>query len=235
MSSEPTPTPTPTPSPEPHRPGRRLHPLVRVALVAAILTAAIVGWLPFPWRVPVVGALAMALVWLETGSLEAMGLGRPRSARETLGWSVFLLLAVVIVVARVISPILDALSGTSADLSVYGALRGNLELALGLLWKALLSAAIGEELVYRGFFLHHALALVGGSTAGRWLAVVAGGAIFGYAHLEQGWNGVVLTGITGALFCAVFLRSRRNLWALFLGHALMDTWGIASLYFGWAF
>jgi uncharacterized protein len=52
------------------------------------------------------------------------------------------------------------------------------------------------------------------------------------AHIIQGPVGVISTGVVGMIFGWGWFRSGRNLWALILGHALVDTYGIAMMFFG---
>ncbi len=208
------------------------HPLARIAAIAVILALAHYRWLQFPWRMPVVGVLGIALVWLETRSLGACGLQR-RPFRAWLGWTLLLLALVIGLVNPFVQPLIDALTGTKADYSGYGALRGNFNAAAQLAGGAWLSAALGEELVFRAFLMHHLDHVLGRYRGGQVMAAVAGGALFGAMHLSQGISGVLLTGLVGALFGYVYLRSGRNLWATVLAHGLIDTWGIATLYLGW--
>lgn len=207
------------------------HPLARIAAIAVILALAHYRWVQFPWRMPLVGILGIALVWLETRSLSACGL-RPQPSRAWLGWTLLLLALVIGVINPFVQPLIDALTGTKADYSGYGALLGNVNAAAHLAGGAWLSAALGEELAFRAFLMHHPITCWplswrtrdGGS--GR-------GALFGAMHLTQGISGVLLTGLVGALFGYVYLGSRRNLRAMILAHGLIDTWGIATLYLGW--
>ncbi|NJC29947.1 hypothetical protein GGR79_001414 [Xanthomonas arboricola] len=208
------------------------HPLACIAAIAVILALAHYRWVQFPWRMPLVGILGIALVWLETRSLSACGL-KPQPSRALLGWTLLLLALVIGVINPFVQPLIDALTGTKADYSGYGALLGNVNAAAHLAGGAWLSAALGEELVFRAFLMHHLDHLLGHYRGGRVMAAVAGGALFGAMHLTQGISGVLLTGLVGALFGYVYLRSRRNLWAMILAHGLIDTWGIATLYLGW--
>lgn len=208
------------------------HPLLRLALIAAILALAHFHWLPFPWRMPAVGAIGLGLVWLETRSLQACGLRR-RSPQAWLGWTLLLVALVVGLVDPWLEPLINQLTGTATDYSGYGALRGNPPAAAKLIALAWLSAAIGEELVFRGFLMHQLSALLRGVRGANLVAALLGGVAFGLMHAGQGVSGIVLTGIVGSLFGYVYLRSGRHLWAMMLAHGLIDSWGVTSLYLGW--
>lgn len=176
--------------------------------------------------------MAVLLVLLAREPLASIGFCWP-VPRSTVLWA---LLAVVVscgVITPFVEPLLNRITGTTADYSGYGALTGNLRAAVRLAAFAWLSAAIGEEIIFRGFFIHQATALMGGSRAAEMSSVVLGAGLFGLAHLSQGLVGVLLTGLTGLLTGAIFLSSRRNIWSTILAHGLIDTWGVSTLYFGW--
>ncbi|WP_137190084.1 CPBP family intramembrane glutamic endopeptidase [Stenotrophomonas rhizophila] len=181
---------------------------------------------------PLVGLLGVTLVWMETRSQSSCGL-QWRSLGQTLAWMALLVGIVVGLVDPLIQPLVDQLTDTKADYSGYGPLLGNLPAAMTLVAGAWLSAAVGEELVFRAFLMHqlHALfALVPGRI---YVASLTGGLVFGLMHANQGLSGIVVTGLVGALFGFAYLRSGRNLWSLVLAHGLIDTWGVMTLYLGW--
>ena len=95
-----------------------------------------------------------------------------------------------------------------------------LALAVLLSWTL---AAFGEELVWRGYLLNR-LAEALGSARWSWaLSIVVTSVAFGLAHFDQGRTGIVENMIDGALLCAVYLASGRNLWAPILAHGVTDT------------
>lgn len=208
------------------------HPITRLAMIGAIMALAYFSWLPFPWRMPVVGLMGIALVWLETQDWRACGLTW-RGLGPTLGWTALLVLFVTAIITPFLQPLIDYLTGTKTDYSAYGALRNNAPAAMQLIGYAWISAAIGEELVFRAFLMHQLEALFDRVGLGRIGAAVAGGVVFGAMHASQGVSGVLLTGLVGAVFGYAYLRSNRNLLALILAHGLVDTWGVTTLYLGW--
>lgn len=207
-------------------------PIARLVLTTLILVAAATEWLPLPWRMPVVGVVAIALIMLETGSASAAGIKRA-PIKTTLLWGIGTAAFGLVVIAYAVTPAIERALGQTADYSSYGALTGNITLAASLLAKALLSAAIGEELVYRGFLLHQLHALFGASRFSRHAAVLAGAVMFCLPHYEQGISGVISVFLVGLLFGYVFLKSDRNLWSLFIAHGLIDIAGIGAIYLGY--
>lgn len=211
-----------------------MMPLLSRKPVRCLSIALMIGFfsLPVTLPFPVLIAAGLALIWtfLEAGSLAPIGLGRHRLS-STLAWGVGIFVAVSLF-GEIVQPTIERLLGIKVDYSGYGALAGNAGAALSLLAYALTSAAIGEEILARGFLLHQLTGTLGSRTGARWAAIALGAILFGLAHWMQGPVGVISTGLVGAIFGWAWFRTGRNLLALILAHALTDTFGIAMLYFG---
>jgi uncharacterized protein len=85
-------------------------------------------------------------------------------------------------------------------------------------WFAGVSLAAGfcEEFLYRGYFIW-----VSSPWLGWWGAAALSLSCFAIAHVYQGWNGVVRTGIVGAFFTLV-VAIFGSLWPAIALHALID-------------
>jgi hypothetical protein len=87
------------------------------------------------------------------------------------------------------------------------------------LWLAVsISAGVCEEIVFRGWLLsvlHDPLGLTGTTL----IVVAALG--FGIAHAYQGPSGMVLTGLAGAMLCALYVASGA-LWVPMILHTVID-------------
>ena len=101
--------------------------------------------------------------------------------------------------------------------------------ALGLIWSF---AAFGEEISYRGYLLNRAAEAGGGTTAAFWAAAIVSAVLFGYGHYYKGPAGVIDSGVAGLILAIAYLASGRNLWTCVIAHGLIDTVGVAALYFG---
>jgi membrane protease YdiL (CAAX protease family) len=84
------------------------------------------------------------------------------------------------------------------------------------LWVAV-AAGVIEELLFRGLLLAAGLS-AGLSPLG---AVLLTSALFGVMHLYQGWRGIVLTSIFGAIAAVTVVSTGSLLWAI-LVHVLVD-------------
>ncbi len=81
------------------------------------------------------------------------------------------------------------------------------------------TAGVCEEWLYRGFFLAVVAAVAG--DVPQVLLVVVGAAAFGLAHAYQGLPGIVLTGVLGGVFAALYLETGSLLLPVVL-HAAVD-------------
>lgn len=187
---------------------------------------------PIPYRVIVLAGAALLWTFMETRTLQPIGLGR-HHPRSTIFWAISIA-AGVIALGQAVEPVINWLLGVHPDLSGYGALKGNAQLALQLLGFSLVSAALGEEILFRGFLLHQLTELFGASNRARWCSILVSSSLFGLAHSMQGVVGMITTGLVGAIFSWAWFRSGRNLWALMVAHALVDSFGIGMLYLGWS-
>jgi uncharacterized protein len=84
------------------------------------------------------------------------------------------------------------------------------------------TAGICEEILFRGYLIAYLTTVLPGSSP--WLAVVIGGASFGFAHFYQGPSGIVKTGIVGLLMGAFYVLGG-SLLPLMILHAVVDITG----------
>jgi membrane protease YdiL (CAAX protease family) len=208
------------------------HPAFRLVLLCLVLGLSYFKWLPFPWRQPAVAVIAVSLVLMSGESLADVGFRRARFW-ATIGWALVAVVLTCGVITPFVEPFLNRMTGTPADYSGYGELTGNLPAALQLIAFAWLSAAIGEEIIFRGFLLHETGAVFGTGRTAAAGSVILGSVLFGLSHNAQGLVGMILTGLAGLLTGVIFLASNRNIWSIILAHGLIDVWGVLTLYYGW--
>jgi membrane protease YdiL (CAAX protease family) len=116
--------------------------------------------------------------------------------------------------------------------TAFGGLKGHPWTFAYWLLLAWASAALGEELQFRGFLFSRLERLFGGVRGATALAVVAQAVLFGLGHFYQGWGGVLATGALGLLFGGLFLLAPRNLVPGMVLHGLVDTVSLTALYLG---
>ena len=163
----------------------------------------------------------------------ALGLGRPRSLWKTVGLAVLITPLVMVlpllVESLVVTPLLQ---GESPDISRFDALRGNLPMLIATLVSVWFSAALAEEVLFRGFLMGRIARLLGGRRMAWWSSLAASSVLFGLLHLYQGVAGMLMTGFVGLLLGTLYLVVRRNLWICILVHGLIDTIALSLVYAG---
>ena len=187
-----------------------------------------------PLLVPGAGVLvSFAIVAV---SLMAVRASRgPTLAMIDRGWGRTLAMglvggAAIALAMEAIDPLLERLTGSAIDLSAYDAVRGNVGNYVAMLAIGIGVGGILEELTFRGFVVGWGSRLLG-DRAAPWLVVLSAAA-FGFAHLYQGWAGVLSTGLTGLLLGILYLASDRKLAPAMIAHALINVVGITKIYLG---
>jgi hypothetical protein len=131
----------------------------------------------------------------------------------------------------VLLPILYRLTGTTIDYSGFAHLKGNLGQLLLFLLISWTLAALGEEIVYRGYFQKLLTSLFGSSLPGIILTIGISSLLFGLAHTEQGIIGVVVTTVDALFYSWLKRRFNDNLWAPILAHGFYNSIGVIVFYF----
>jgi membrane protease YdiL (CAAX protease family) len=226
--------------------GGWLVALVQLAVMAALTAVVIPSITPgaavhgdlrikvlYLGRIVLLLAVATVLMRLSGRRWPDVGLRRP-------AWPRFLLAIPLgfvgcIVLAGAAGQIL-ARSGfhQTADYSMFAPVRGNPNLYLFVLipvtWG---TAAFGEEMLFRGFFLDGLRRLLGSEgPIATTLAVVAQAVVFGLLHLYQGPAGAASAGAIGLALGFVWWFSGRNLWAGIVLHGIIDSLAMTAIYLG---
>ena len=192
----------------------------------------------FAARVAVPGRMLLLIVaatlLLPAGeSWRGVGLLAPTSRWRAAALIVGGYLAVGAALALVTQLLLPALGLTPRTLAAFAGLRGNLgEYLYWLIPVAWGSAAIGEELVFRGFLQTRLERFFGSGSGGTVLAAIGQAIIFGSLHAYQGLGGAILAGVTGLIIGLVYVIGRRNLWTCIILHGLIDTVSLTAIYLG---
>ena len=129
-------------------------------------------------------------------------------------------------------PLLTRLLGKPPDLSSFVALRGNLKLAVAMIALLWILAAFGEELVYRGYLMNRVADLGGGTRTAWVVSLFAISALFGFAHYQQGFTGILEEGSDGLILGLMYLGSGRKLAVPIVAHGICDTIDIVLLFLG---
>ncbi len=135
--------------------------------------------------------------------------------------------------AYVLVPGITQLTGQPIDYSEFNALIGNLPACAALLVYIWISAAFGEEIIWRGYFMRHFVRFFGDGTLALIINMILFGIVFGYLHSYQGITGQIVTGIIGMILACIFYKKKYNLWFTIAIHGFFDTIAVVYMYNGW--
>ena len=213
--------------------------VVMAALTAVVIpaippTAAVSGGalvkVLFLGRMALLILVATAFLRLRGLSWRDLGLRRTKPRRFFLAVLLGFAASLLFVAATRLA--LQASGVKAPDYSMFAPLHGNLELYLFFLipvtWG---TAAFGEEMLFRGFFLDavRRLLVVEGWPA-TLCAVVVQAALFATLHLYQGPAGAATAGAVGLAFGLAWRIAGRNLWPGVLLHGLFDSVAMTAIY-----
>jgi hypothetical protein len=194
-----------------------------------IATAVVLLDLFLPTLVILVMIIVSLLIRRE--HIRTLGFKRPASWPRLVGMAFAGAVVLQLFDVGVVMPIMNRLTGTTIDYSGFANLKGNpgqLLLLLALSWTL---AALGEEMVYRGYFQKLLTGLFGSNLPGILLSVGISSLLFGLAHREQGLIGVVVTIVDALFYSWLKLKNGNNLWAAILAHGFYNSIGILVFYF----
>lgn len=175
-----------------------------------------------------VAALTILAIQQNNGGLREIGLGGPPDlaalAPMVLGGLIF-----CYAVAGATSYAL-AKVGLAPDVSRLDFIKGNLPALLAMLAVSWTTAALGEEIVFRGFLLNRAAGLDVNVQDWVLIVVVGQAVLFGLAHAYQGVGGVILTGALGLALGILTYVAQGDLWPAIMVHGLINTVSLTAIY-----
>lgn len=197
----------------------RLRQLVWIALAVGAIA------LESDYVIFIAALVAIVAVAIETRApLRALGLSRPRSMARTLVVGIALGIVLLAFSKLMLTPIVERATGIPRDLSAFDFLRGDAAAFVRLLPLVWLGAALGEEIVFRGFLIGRLeVAFGGASRLATGASIVLATALFAFAHAYQGPTGILITGMLGLVFAVLFVATGRNLWINVIAHGVYDT------------
>lgn len=166
--------------------------------------------------------LAALAWWFAAGrGAAAIGLTLPLTVRTVVGLVATAVgLGLILVQWRTVSRLEgEALAPLRAQVDSVRELLPHTPAEYRQFRKVAITAGICEEVLYRGFLMWYLAHWMPG-----WAAALAGGALFGIAHLYQGGAGVLKTGTAGILSGLLFAGTGSLLWPMVL-HAALDLQG----------
>ncbi|CAM1344851.1 CPBP family intramembrane glutamic endopeptidase [Tenacibaculum amylolyticum] len=131
----------------------------------------------------------------------------------------------------VLLPIVTNITQQPIDFSNFNTLKDNPVLLIISFFFIWISAAFGEEIVWRGYFMKQFVKFFGDGKLSLFINILVLGIIFGSFHAYQGITGQIVTSIIGMILAFIFYKTKYNLWLSVAIHGFFDTIALFLLYF----
>lgn len=200
--------------------------LLSLVLLLIPLALIYVPFAKFPWHLAGIALVVLLLTWLQDRNLEALNL--KRITVKTILTAIVLWIILELSMDFIVQPLITRILNEPADYTVFAGLEGKTKTywkMLGYMW---ISAAIGEELLFRGYVFAQLKKIIGDKT---WIIVLVSAALFSAPHLYQGTAGLITTFIFGLAFGFIYARYQ-NLSLNILVHGLIDSFFLTMAYLG---
>jgi len=208
--------------------------------LAIIVEFLVILFLIFAWFIHIfpfastIYALAFVLISIivRRKGFKGIGLVRPRS------WTMTLVLGIVggclyqFLSLLAIEPLIGRITGSLPDVSNFAAIKGDTKFLMTWLAITWTVAALGEEIVYRGYMMNRISDYFGKKKMSWIIALILSSVLFGTIHYYQGLSGMLSTGVSGLFFGAFFLAGGRNLWTPVLAHGVSNSIGFILIFLG---
>lgn len=206
-------------------------PIWKFITIIELVIAAVVILLDL--LIPTIIILPMIVIslFIRREHIRSLGFKRPQSWARIISFSFIAVVFLQLFDVGFVMPIMNRLTGTTIDYSGFANLKGNLGQLAVLLFFSWTLAALGEEVVYRGYLQKLLTNCFGNKLPGVLLTVMISSLLFGLAHTEQGIIGVVVTTIDALFFSWLKIKFDNNLWAAILAHGFYNSIGVVVFFF----
>jgi uncharacterized protein len=180
----------------------------------------------FPYTFCVIILFILAATWLQDKSFK--NLGFKKIGRREIMIILLSYLLLELSMDLIFQPLINTMFNEPADYSVFKKLEGNPVLYFKCIGQMWISAAIGEELLFRAFVFAQAKKLLGNRP---FILILISAVLFSIPHLYQGNAGLLTTFVFGTAFAFLYHKFQ-NIWINIIVHGLIDTVFLTLAYYG---
>lgn len=180
----------------------------------------------FPYTFCVITAVILLFTYLQEGDLRSLNFKKIGGSEIKIILVCYLILELSM--DFIFQPLVSKICNEPADYSTFSIIEGNPKMYFKWLFNMWISAAIGEELLFRGFAFLQLKKVFGEN---KILLVLLSAVMFSLPHLYQGISGLIMTFLFGLAFGFIYLRFR-NIWINIIIHGLIDTVFLTLSYYG---
>jgi membrane protease YdiL (CAAX protease family) len=181
----------------------------------------------FPYTFCVIIIFILISTYLQNGDLKSLNFKNLKSVDIKIILVSYLVLELS--VDFMIQPLVNWVCNEPADYSTFEHIKGDTAQYLKWLYRMWISAAIGEELLFRAFAFAQLKNIFGDK---KILIVILSALMFCLPHLYQGTAGLFMTFIFGIAFGFLYIKFK-NIWINIIVHGLIDTVFLTLSYLGY--
>lgn len=165
-----------------------------------------------------------------------LGLVLPRGKREwviNIGLALLTVVIVFLAMGLILDPVLSHFGLEKPDdvADRFQFFLGKPFLFISYLITVVwIGAALGEELLMRGFLLNRLSDFFGKSKSAWFASLMIHSIIFGMLHIYQGLAGIITATVIAIIFGVVYLIAKSRLFPVILAHLLINTVSLTAYY-----
>lgn len=186
-----------------------------------------------PYTVIILTLFVLSVSYFEHGKklFSSLGFKKKNMRFRNLGVVAPIVALLILLTYRyILVPGVTYFTETPIDISAFDPLRGNLTNLLMFLPFVWISAAFGEEIIFRGYLMTRFASVFGKGTTITILNILIFAVFFGCIHSYQGITGQILSGITGGIIATIFHLKKYDLWFSIIVHGMIDTFAFIAIY-----
>jgi len=204
-----------------------------VALIKLMAVFALVfnPWAKFPYRFILIIITILIITYFEDRSFKKIGFKNQFGFLKLIGITLMIFIIIEPVLDFIIQPLVNKLTGEVPDYTAFDLVKNNFPKFIKYLFFIWISAAFGEEILFRGFMFRQFNIILPHFRLKIVAIILITSVLFATPHLYLGLSGVILTFIFGLLFSIVYVKYDYNIWIVILLHGLIDSLFITLSYF----
>lgn len=201
--------------------------LLSFILLLIPLALIYVPFAKFPWHLSIIAVIVLLLTWFQDRDLKALNF--KKITVKTILTAIGIWIVLELTMDFIVQPLITKLLNEPADYSMFEGLKGRTKSYFKILAGMWFSAAIAEELLFRGFVFAQLKRIIGDR---KLISIVISAALFSAPHLYQGTAGLITTFVFGLVFGYIYARFQ-NLYLNIIVHGLIDTFFLTMAYLGY--
>lgn len=185
-----------------------------------------------PLGIPIAVICVFILFWWRKLPIRHLGLFKPKNWIKTILIGLVVGTFITAFAIYILSPVIEWLGITPETPAIYETIEGNKSKLLIYLIVSWTTAGLGEELIYRSFFLGQFVSVFEHVKYKWTIGLIISSIIFGFLHFNNGVEAIIVTGINGFILGLTYLKTNRNIWAAYIAHAFANTVELMIIYSG---